>query len=207
MLKARIGIEIVAVLGMVALFMACTPAAVPTPTPAPKAAATAPSAPATAAAPAVAPSVAAATSSKPTALEQLIEAARKEGVVRANLSSSLGQKGAQRLIDALNKKYSLNLKVEYTPAAKMSAVVAQVMTELQTGGVPSWDVVMGTSTHFVEMEKRGQMSSFDWTETFPHIPQAAVMSGGRLLSHAVSFQLPAYNPNLVKVEDVPRKWE
>ncbi|MDP2726848.1 MAG: extracellular solute-binding protein [Dehalococcoidia bacterium] len=200
MLRARMGIGIVAILGMVALLVACAPAAAPTATPAPKATAAPPPA-ATPTAPAAKPSP------KPSALEQLIEGSRKEGVVRANLSSSLGEKGAQRLTEALNKKYDLNLKLEYTPAVKMEAVVAQVVTELQTGGAPSFDILNGTLQHFMDMRQRGMLSTFDWVGAFPHVPRELVFFDGGWVGFASEYNLPAYNPNLVKPADAPRKWE
>ncbi|MDP2728604.1 MAG: extracellular solute-binding protein [Dehalococcoidia bacterium] len=207
MLKTRIEIGIVAVLGMVALLVACAPAAAPTATPAPKAAATAPSAPATAAAPAAAPSAAAATPSKPSALEQLIEGARKEGLIKASLPSTLDEKDAQRLVQAMNAKYNLDLKLEFTPNAKMTGTAAQLMTELKTGGTPSWDVVVGTPRHFVEMARQGLLSTYDWTANFSYIPKEAVLLNGSYVGFAGEFYVPVYNTNLVKPEDAPKKWE
>ncbi|MDP2728603.1 MAG: extracellular solute-binding protein [Dehalococcoidia bacterium] len=196
-----------AILALMTFLVACAPAAAPTPTPAPKAAATAPSAPVTAA-PAAAPSV---TASQPTAstgaLQQLIDGARKEGVVRANLSSTLGEKGAQQLIDALNKKYNLSLKLEFTTSANMPSGHAQLMTELTSGGAPSWDVIMGTVMHPIELANRGMLDTFDWTGAFPSIPKQLVYHNGGTLGIGVSYALPIYNPNLVKPADVPRKWE
>ncbi|MDP2727970.1 MAG: ABC transporter substrate-binding protein [Dehalococcoidia bacterium] len=140
-------------------------------------------------------------------MDQFIEGARKEGVVRANIMTTLGEKGAQRLTQALNKKYGLDLKMEYTPTANMSQVVAQAMTELKTGGTPSWDILNGTPMHFVQMNEQGMLDTFDWQQAFPDVPKELVYYGGASLSYGITYRLPTYNPNLVKPADVPRKWE
>ncbi|MDP2726867.1 MAG: extracellular solute-binding protein [Dehalococcoidia bacterium] len=202
-------------LALLALLAACAPAAPSAPTPAPKATSGQPAA-ATPAAATAAPKATggpATTATTPTpvakssALDQLIEGARKEGVVRVNLMSPIGDKGAQRLIDALNKKYSLNLKMEYTASASMPRTAAQVLTELKTGGAPSWDVIQGTASNLVDLVQANMVETFDWAGAFPNIPAGAVFYGGANLSVATTYQVPIYNKNLVRQQDVPRKWE
>lgn len=187
---------------VISLFVvgSCTPAApVTTPTAVPKATIKPPAAtPAAAAAKPVA---------QPNALEQLIEGARKEGMVKAMMSPRLGNKGAERLIGAFNKKYNLNLRLEYTPEAKWTGMVGQLMTELQAGGRPSADVYLATPRHFHSMAKDGLILAYDWTRTFSHIPQSAVLVDGTFITFITDNYVPAYNPNMVKPEDVPRKWD
>ncbi|MDP2727520.1 MAG: extracellular solute-binding protein [Dehalococcoidia bacterium] len=175
------------------MVLACAPAAPP---------AAKPTAGSTAA-----PKEAAGPSSKATAMDQVIEGARREGVVKAALFSSLGDKGAKELIEALNKKYGLSLKMEFTPVNQMPAMVSQVITEIQTGGEPSWDVIMATWEQFMPVVERQMLPTFDWTGTFSHIPKEALAYDGRLVLGVNDYILPAYNPNVVKAEDVPRRWE
>ena len=149
-----------------------------------------------------------AVAASPGALNQLIEEARKERILRISLPSSLSDKGVDRLIEAFNKKYKLNLEVKHTPAGNAGQVSAQVMMEIKTGR-PSWDILCGpdATTSFWDMAQRGLLTPYDWVGTFPYIPREQVLLNGGFVGFAGSYYLPAYNSKLVKPEDVPRRWE
>lgn len=50
-----------------------------------------------------------------TPIEDLAAAAKKEGVIELLAPSTMGEKGAQALGDAFNKKYGLSVKLNYSP--------------------------------------------------------------------------------------------
>ena len=60
-----------------------------------------------------------------TPLEDLVAAAKKEGVIELLAPSTTGEKGAQTLGNAFNKKYGLNIKINYTPSSNMTGDVAK----------------------------------------------------------------------------------
>lgn len=62
-----------------------------------------------------------------TPLEDLIAAAKKEGVIELLAPSTTGQKGIQALGDAFNKKYGLSIKTNYSPSSNMTGDVAKVV--------------------------------------------------------------------------------
>jgi hypothetical protein len=62
-----------------------------------------------------------------TPLEDLIAAAKKEGVIELLAPSTTGDKGAQALAGAFNKKYGLNIKINYTPSSNMTGDVAKLV--------------------------------------------------------------------------------
>ncbi|MBI4318831.1 MAG: extracellular solute-binding protein [Chloroflexi bacterium] len=200
------------VMAIAILLAACAPAApAPTPAPTPKPAAAQPQPTAAKPAPPAAATAPAAAAQKPapkaSAVDQVIQEARKEGAVKVVFPADFGQRGPRRLIEAFNKKYNLDLKVDYTSSASFEVEVSKVTTELKTGGKPSWDVVMAAVRHIGEMDGGKLLTPFDWSGTFPHIPPNAVLADGLFVINGGSYHLPAYNPNLVKPADVPRKWE
>jgi len=140
-------------------------------------------------------------------LSRLIEAARQEGVIEFEGPVSLTPAGAQALIAALNKKYNLNLKLNYVPSTNYPVVAAQIITEIQAGQPPTYDVVYLTEFYLAKLYSRGFLIPFDWTRTFSHITKDSVYfeTGGILIG--TIFALPAYNTKLVPPQDVPKRWE
>ncbi|MBI4319390.1 MAG: extracellular solute-binding protein [Chloroflexi bacterium] len=203
------GFSIVMFATILVLFAACAPAApVPTPTVMPKATVSPP--PSKAEATPVAktsPAPVAKEAAKPSALEQLIEGARKDGAVRAALTGDLGEKGAQRLADAFNKKYGLNLKVDITLVSSMREATSKMVMELKTGAEPSWDVIHAFVGALAPMVDDGVLAKYDWVGTFPYISPKAVLLDGALLFINSTVKAPAYNFNLVRPGDLPRRWE
>ena len=149
----------------------------------------------------------AATSAQNEKLASLVEAAKKEDIIDFSCPASLTPKGAQTLIAGLNKKYSLNLKMNYIASTNYPAIAAQVITEIQSGQPPAYDLVYLTEVNLVKIFARRFLDPFDWMGTFGHITKDSVYfdNGGILI--ATIFGLPIYNTNLVKGEDIPRKWE
>ncbi|MBI4319386.1 MAG: extracellular solute-binding protein [Chloroflexi bacterium] len=189
------GYAVVIVATILVLTVTCAPAvpAVPKATVGPPEAKTS--------APAVAKAV------KTSALDQLIEGARKEGALRANLTADLGEKGAQRLVEAFNKKYGLNVKVDVTLMGSMKEGASKLYMETKSGVEPSWDVLHAFPGAFAPMIDEGLLTKYDWIGTFPEINPKAVLLDGALLFMDVTVKLPGYNPSLVKPADLPRRWE
>ena len=149
----------------------------------------------------------AATSSQSAKFAKLIEAAKQEGVIDFAGPSSLTPKGAQALIAGLNKKYNLNLKLNYIPETNYPAVISKTITEIQAGQPPTHDVIYVTEFNLAKLYSRDFLDPLDWTGTFDHMTKDSVYfdTGGILI--ATIFGLPVYNTNLVKSEDVPKQWE
>ena len=69
-------------------------------------------------------------------LTRLIAAAKEEGVIDFSGPSELTPRGAQALISDLNKKYNLNLKLNYVPTPGYPIVTSRLITEIQAGSLP-----------------------------------------------------------------------
>lgn len=140
-------------------------------------------------------------------LAKLIAGARQEGVVNFAGPASLTPAGAQALIEGLNKKYGLDLKINFSPSRSYTGLVSKIIAEARTGQRPSYDVVLVTDAHIVSLHSRHLLASYDWAATFPHIPSQSVMLNNEALMPDAIFAMPAYNTNLVRPQDVPKSWE
>lgn len=140
-------------------------------------------------------------------LSRLVEAARQEGAIDFAGPSSLTPKGAQALISRLNKKYNLDLKLNYVPSTNYPAVVSRVITEIQAGQAPTFDAVYLTEFNVAKLYSRGFLDSYDWTGSFNQVSRDSIYfdNGGILI--ATIFTLPVYNTNLVKSQELPKQWE
>src|ERR687891_2991879 len=74
------------------------------------------------------------------AIDDLIAGAKKEGVIEFYGPSTLGPEGAQAIVSAFNKKYGLNVKVNFTPSGNMTRDTAKVVGLSASGQPPEWDI-------------------------------------------------------------------
>jgi len=75
-------------------------------------------------------------------IDDLIAGAKKEGVIELYAPSTLTPEGAQRLGEAFNKKYGLNLRLNFTPAGSMTRDVGKIVGIAATGQPQEWDVML-----------------------------------------------------------------
>src|SRR3989338_10775671 len=75
-------------------------------------------------------------------IDELVAAAKKEGVLDFYAPSTLTPEGAQKLREAFNKKYGLNIRLQFNPSGTMNADVAKVAGLAAAGVPPEWDLMV-----------------------------------------------------------------
>ena len=138
-------------------------------------------------------------------VDDLIAGAKKEGVIDFYGPSTLGPEGAQAIISAFNKKYGLNVKVNFTPSGNMTRDTAKIIGLSASGQPPEWDIMLVTDAHHGSLWLRKLQKSFDYT-TLGVAKQRIEYDNGTV-SVANQFALPAYNTKLLPAKDVPKRWE
>lgn len=138
-------------------------------------------------------------------LDDLIGATKKEGTIEFYAPTTLGPRGAQALAEALNKKYGLNVKVEYHPSANMAKEVAKVVGMAATGVAPEWDLMVVTDAHHATLWLRKLHQPFDYAKL--GIDKDLIHYDSGAISFANQIVLPAYNAKNLPAKDVPKKWE
>src|SRR4051812_7180388 len=68
-------------------------------------------------------------------LTQMIEGAKKEGMIRGQWSQNTfgGGEGFNEFLAGMNKKYGLNLKGQFTPGPDMQALMVRIAQEAAAG--------------------------------------------------------------------------
>jgi iron(III) transport system substrate-binding protein len=138
-------------------------------------------------------------------LDDIIAAAKKEGVLEFYASSSLGPEGTQALAAAFNKKHGLNIKVNYHPSGAMTRDVAKIVGLAATGVPPEWDLMVVTDAHHGSLWTRKLHVPFDYKTL--GVDANGIQYDSGTVSIANQMILPAYNKKILPARDVPKKWE
>jgi len=137
-------------------------------------------------------------------LNQIIDGARKEGSLTLVWSENSlgGAAGARRVQDLINKKYGLNLTVNFTPGPAGPATVAKVVQEVNAGQPSHTDIYL-----FLDALSAKAAQPVEWRQLVPELPESAILYDQR--SVELLTQLPgiAYNSNLVPGNKVPKSLE
>jgi iron(III) transport system substrate-binding protein len=138
-------------------------------------------------------------------LDDLIAGAKKEGVIEFHAPSTLGPDGAQALAAGFNKKYGLNVKLNYSPSGNMTRDVAKVVGLSASGQPPEWDLMVVTDAHHGSLWLRKLHIPYDYASV--GVAKERMEYDRGTVSVANQFALPAYNKKILPAKDVPRKWE
>ena len=138
-------------------------------------------------------------------VEQLIAAARKEGVIEFYGPSTVTPQDAQGLAAAFNKKYGLNVTLKFSPAGNMVRDISKVVTAGAAGAPPEWDLMVVTDAHHATLALRKMHQNFDYKKLGAD-PKLLHYDGGSV-SFVNQYVLPAYNKNILPAKDVPKSWE
>ncbi|MGH7793602.1 MAG: ABC transporter substrate-binding protein [Candidatus Binatia bacterium] len=138
-------------------------------------------------------------------IDDLVAAAKKEGVIELLAPSTTGDKGAQALGNTFNKKYGLNIKVNYTPSSNMTGDVAKLVMGAASRATPDWDLMLVTDAHHATLWTKKLHQPFDYAKL--GIASELIQYDNGVVSLANQFVLPAYNKNILAARDVPKRWE
>lgn len=138
-------------------------------------------------------------------IDDLIAGAKKEGVLELYAPSTLTPEGAQRLGEAFNKNYRLNLKINYTPAGSMTRDVGKIVSIAATGQPQEWDVMLIHDGGHATLWLKKLHKPYDYAKVGV-APQAIQYDSGTVIL-ANQFALPAYNKQFVAAKDAPRSWQ
>jgi ABC-type Fe3+ transport system substrate-binding protein len=139
------------------------------------------------------------------AIEDLIAAAKKEGTLELYAPSTLTPEGAQRLGQAFNKQYGLNLRVNFTPAGAMTRDVGKVVSIAATGQPQDWDVMLIHDAGHATLWLKKMHQTYDYAKI--GVPSNAIQYDRGTVILANQFVLPAYNKQFLPAKDVPKSWQ
>lgn len=138
-------------------------------------------------------------------MDELVAAAQKEAVFELLAPSSTGQKGVQALGNAFNKKFGLNIKINYSPSSNMTGDVAKLVMGAATRAIPEWDLMLVTDAHHATVWARKLHQPFDYAKV--GVAPELIQYDNGAVSVGNQFVLPAYNRNILPAQEAPKRWE
>lgn len=138
-------------------------------------------------------------------IDDLIKGAKQEGTIEFYAPSTLTPQGAQALGAAFNKKYGLNVKLQYSPSGNMTRDIGKVVGLGASGVAPEWDLMVVTDAHHATLWVKKMHQSFDYKSI--GVDPKAIQYDNGAVSFANQFVLPGYNRQLVAAKDVPKSWD
>ena len=138
-------------------------------------------------------------------IDDLIAGAKKEGVIELYAPSTLTPEGAHRLGEAFNKKYGLNVKLNFTPAGSMTRDVGKIVGIAASGQPQEWDVMLIHDAGHATLWLKKLHKTYDYAKV--GVASQAIQYDSGTVILANQFALPAYNKQLVPAKDVPKSWQ
>src|SRR3970282_1369870 len=128
-------------------------------------------------------------------LDELNAASRKDGVIESYAPSTLSPEGAQKLRDAFNKKYGLNITVNYSPSGAMTRDVGKIVGFAAAGKAPEWDLMVVHDAAHATLWLKKLHKPFDYKKL--GIDAQSTQYDNGTVIFANQFVLPAYNNKIL----------
>ncbi|MBI4334111.1 MAG: extracellular solute-binding protein [Chloroflexi bacterium] len=140
------------------------------------------------------------------ALAQVIEGARKEGVIAGRLSTNLNIPLQQRLVQEIEEAYGVRLRLEYTAAKGYAKEAATVLGEYKAG-ISIQDLTTFSGGNMMKLIDAGAIQPVDWLPLLPQgTPPDIILPGGFGVNVYTQFNGIIYNPGKVAAGEVPKTW-
>jgi ABC-type Fe3+ transport system substrate-binding protein len=102
-------------------------------------------------------------------LQQIVDAAKKEGALTIGMSDEpmAGAEGAADGEKGMNAMFGTNIKVTFTIAPPYAEQGAKLLTEMQAKQPASTDIYVSTAVQYVPLWKQGLFKKVEWTKLYP----------------------------------------
>jgi len=140
------------------------------------------------------------------ALDALVKAAQNEKTLNVVWGPSLGAAaGVRALQEGMNKRYGINISINYTPGPSFPQMASRVIQEIQAGRPNSTDVSLGAETTIISLMSANALQQGNWNEAFPYIRPEMQTKNGEAVQMVTLFTGIYYNTRFIKPDEVPKK--
>jgi ABC-type Fe3+ transport system substrate-binding protein len=140
---------------------------------------------------------------EPGNIDALVAAVKKEGsTATIAWADSMygGGKGMQRFEDGIDRKYHLDLRVEFTPLSiPGGAFESQIAQEVKAGQTASSDILFNV----YQAPEAAYMQAVDWRQYIPGLPGDTMYFDRRAVGMVGLLEGIIYNTKLIAPEKVP----
>ncbi|MBI4529769.1 MAG: ABC transporter substrate-binding protein [Deltaproteobacteria bacterium] len=150
-------------------------------------------------------------------LQQLVEAARKEGHLDFMVTSSTGEKGARDLVSAFKRRFGLDIQMNPDLSGQESQKFNRAVAESKSGIPPTFDLMQGEAANILSlMDAKGADKIDGWETLLAEIAPEShkirdkispqILAGHGFLWSTRTVAL-IYNPKLISEKDIPKTWK
>lgn len=141
-----------------------------------------------------------------TALENLIAAAKSEGLVIVDTATTrFPAESGPNLSKAMSEKFGVDIKVELTNSAPAPVMTGQIIEEAKAGIAPAVDLVSVPYAFTKALNENGAIQDIDWASL--GVDPSLISKAGNSVWVNTVARAVVYNVNLVKGDDIPTKLE
>jgi ABC-type Fe3+ transport system substrate-binding protein len=144
------------------------------------------------------------------ALQAIVDGARQEGQLTLVWGEGTlgGLEGVRRIADGLNRRYGLNLNVQFTPGPSMANMTTKLIEETRAGRRTSTDVMVGYGNHMAELTQADVLTPIDWLSWAPHVQKPELLApNGVAVTFQTSYPGIVYNTQRVTGNAIPRSMQ
>lgn len=137
--------------------------------------------------------------------QQVIDAARAEGVVNAAIQTTYTAETIQQLEAALEREYGVKIKINFTPVGNYAQRGAELLSEVAANVTPSYDLYQASETTQQQFVRADAVEKVNWTPLLQAGTPAGMVSssGAAMVVYTDHFGL-MYDPNVVPDSEAPR---
>lgn len=139
-------------------------------------------------------------------LQRTIEAARKESKVVVQ-DLDFPPAAFQKVQEAFNRQYGLNVEVEWVPFQNYPTTAAQVLTEHRAGVAASVDLVRIGERQDPVLARDGAIEKVNWAPLLPAgTPREVDIYNGWSLVWKTNIYCSVFDPRKVSASAIPSRW-
>src|SRR5579862_7566180 len=141
-------------------------------------------------------------------LQAVIDGARREGQITLVWGEGTvgGSEGAKQLVAGLNKRFGLNITLNFTLGPSMPDMGAKILQEFQTNRSASSDVFIGSEAPFPPLMAAKALEAIDWGSWAPDVKDANLLGVSDGQAAKITSRTPGitYNSSHVSADAVPK---
>jgi ABC-type Fe3+ transport system substrate-binding protein len=140
---------------------------------------------------------------EPKTIDALVDAVKHEGQTATIAWADTmygGGTGTQRFQDGINRKYHLDLHIEFTPLSiPGGAFESQIAQEVKAGQTASSDILFNV----YQAPEAAYMQAVDWRDYVPNLPEDTMFFDHRAVGMVGLLEGIIYNTKLIPADKVP----
>jgi iron(III) transport system substrate-binding protein len=138
----------------------------------------------------------------PSTLDELIQAAKKEGEVSWAVAPNFAD-GITPTKDLIAKKYGVTLNITFSGQLNYSEKAAKAVSEVQAGAPATYDILDVSDSTLPPLTLNNAAFTVPWKKYLSNLPDEALVNSTLIVTYN-AYLGPAYNSKLIPASEAPK---